>query len=196
MSSVFFLFALTFVALLVYISYRYGSVYHTWMMIPKDDQREIEQAHRDYHLRNSTHGKNIQKGSLLYRKGLVSQTGLAIYQNGIYGKFCIGNHGKYRFKSIDEISAIFLSEAENPMVSRSNWIAKKSWRFLQIETVDYQVFSVDSRYHDLDEIIHHLKKQMGDRWDELYSEEHDIIGILTCGTIGWHTYLRKKNRTL
>ncbi len=79
MSSEFLVFAISFVLLFVYISYRYGSVYHTWMMISKEDQREIEQAHRDYHMRNPTPVKNIQRGSILYRKGLVSQTGLAIY---------------------------------------------------------------------------------------------------------------------
>lgn len=52
---------------------------------------------------------------------------------------------------------------------------------------------VDSRYHELDDIVNLLKKLVGDRWDELFTEEHDIIGSISRGTIGWHTYLRKNN---
>ncbi len=177
--------------LIVYILLRYGPVYNSWMGIPKDVQKKIERAHKEY-IRVHKELKKIKpRGKLLYKKWLFSHSGVAIYSDGIYGKFCVGSKGKYKFKNFEIISAIYPVEMENPFTNKDSLLlGLKGWKELQIETKDYEVLLIDSRKHNFNTLIPILKKAMGSRWNEVYKESEVIKGNPLNSQVGWHSFIR------
>jgi len=181
------------VGLFVYILLRYGPVYHSWMGIPEELQKKIEHAHKEYVKTHKNVKKAKPKGKPLYKKRLVSHSGVAIYSNGIYGKFCIGAKGKYKFKRFEDISAIYPVEVENPFTNRDSLLLGfKGWKELQIETKDYEVLMIDSRVHDFEELVPILKRAMGPLWNKVYRESEVIKGNFLSGRTGWHSFIRNE----
>jgi parallel beta-helix repeat protein len=184
-------FSFGFVAILVYYLMRYGPVNKTWMRITKEQINTLKQAQNEYYMLNPGLKKLKPKGSPHYKSKLVSHEGVAIYQDGIYGKYCLGPNGKYKFKRFDMISAIFPVEVENPMVKTDSVLmGLKSWKELQVETMDFEVLLIDSRKHNFDVIIPALKRGLVGRWDELYRENQVIRGKILEGEVGWHSRIR------
>jgi parallel beta-helix repeat protein len=184
-------FSFGFVAILVYYLMRYGPVNKSWMRISKAQINSLKQAQNEYYMLNPGLKKLKPKGSPHYKSKLVSHEGVAIYGDGIYGKFCLGPNGKYKFKRHDMISAIYPVEVENPMVKTDSVLmGLKSWKELQVETKDFEVLLIDSRKHNFDVIIPALKKGLMGRWDELYRENQVIRGKILEGEVGWHSLIR------
>ncbi len=179
------------VVILVYYLMRYGPVNKTWMRITKAQVNTLKQAQNEYYMLNPGLKKLKPKGAPHYKSKLVSHEGVAIYGDGIYGKFCLGPNGKYKFKRYDMISAIFPVEVENPMVKTDSVLmGLKFWKELQVETKDFEVLLIDSRKHNFDVIIPALKKGLMGRWDELYRENQVIRGKILEGEVGWHSLIR------
>ena len=190
-------FSFTIVIIIVYLLLRYGPVEHSWMGISKVHQKKLKKAQKEYLLKYGVKREHEEIGYPLYKKLLASHSGLAIYKEGIYAKFCLGSRGKYKFKKFDMFSGIFPVEIENPFTKTdSKWFGLKFWKELQIETKDYEVFLIDSRKHEFNTVIPILREAMGSLWDELYKENEIIRSVAFKGEVGWHSFIRSGSKII
>jgi hypothetical protein len=179
-------FALT--GLFVYALLRYGSVSREYVKIEKDEVKKLKAEHKRY---KQSKLPSKPEGKPLYKKRMVSHEGLAIFNNGIYAKFMIGKKGKYRFVPFTDVSDIYPAKMENPFTkSDSVLMGLKSWKEMQIETVDGMVHVVDSRKHDFSTITPTLKGAMGGRWDSVYHADEVLWSNIREGDVWIHKSIR------
>ncbi|MFQ6106794.1 MAG: right-handed parallel beta-helix repeat-containing protein [Thermoplasmata archaeon] len=177
-----------FVGLLVVLLLRYGPVDHSWVKLEKEQIKRLKAAHKAY---RRSHAPARPMGRPLYKRRILSHEGLAIFQNGLYAKFCVGRKGRYRFVPFEEISGIYPVKMENPLTKKdSRWLGLSSWKALQIETESSMVLLVQSIRHKFDEVVPALKRGMGDRWDRLYHPEEVLWSNLMEGEAMIHKSIR------
>jgi parallel beta-helix repeat protein len=180
-----------FIPILVYVLVRYSPTYYTYIKIPKDKKEILEQA-REAHQATFGSIKKKPTGELRYKKGMPTYNGLTIYTDGIYAKWCFGSIGRFKFKTLDEISYIYPVEIESPMVKQDSLLfGRKSWKMLQIESMDYEVLLIDSRVHDFNTLIPLLKELRGSEWEGEYLKHNVIRGKLFESKMGWHSLIRE-----
>lgn len=170
---------------------RYGPVYRGYINITNAQHQKLEKANQEY--MGSIRLTEIPSptGEVLYKTSLISHDGLAVYDDGIYAKFCVGRKGKYKLKRFDEISDIFPVEIENPIAKPDSVLTGPSyWEALQLETSAYEVVVVDSRKHNFDELIPTLRTVFGTSWNNIYHDTEVIRGRLIQSNIGVHSYVR------
>ena len=157
-----------FVGLLLYVVLRFGPVDNQWCRLTKDETKELENLNKEYK-RNYPSPEVKPAGVPIYKKNLVSHTGMLIYTNGIYAKFSLGTKGKYRFVPFENISGIFPGEADNPYAAKDSVLTgPASMKVLQIETKDYMTLVVFSNSHKFEVLVPKLKEAIGPKWNELY----------------------------
>lgn len=179
-----------FVGLLIYLVLRYGPVSHSWVKLKKEQIKSLKAANKRY---SSTRPKTKPMGKPLYKRKMISHDGLAIFNNGIYAKFCIGNKGRYRFVPFEEISGIYPVKIENPFAKRdSMWFGLTSWKALQVETKSSMVCLIDARKHDFRKVIPILKKAMGSRWNGLYHPDEVLWSNILEGDALVHKSIRSE----
>jgi len=186
-----FAFSFGITAILAYLAKRYGPVNHTWLNIPAPEQANLERLHDEYLRSGQAVPGGRPAGAPIYERALVSHDGLAIYPTGMYAKFSLGRTGKYQFRRFEELSGIYPVVMENPFTTQdSALMGLKSWKELQLETRDCQVFLIDSRRHDFDVVVPILKERLGGEWNRLYREGEVLRHDLRAGYAGWHSAIR------
>jgi len=144
---------------------KFGSYRRFIVGLKRDDINRIKATRKSYNA-GRTRGK--PEPPRAYVKAMFTDSGIAVYQNGIVADFCVGELCKYRFAPFADISGIYPVKIRE---ERGLAGSVKTRDGLQIETVDMMVFIVDSARHDLTKFVATMKQMMAGTWDRVYRRD-------------------------
>jgi hypothetical protein len=152
---------------------------------------ELGQLKAIYHRDQRTHAKVRPTGRALYKKGMSTHWGLAVYENGMRGKFCLGKRGTYRFVTYDEVSGLFPVGYGQVLAASllvlGGELGKKD---LQVETVGGQTYVIQAVRHPLEKVVPVLQGAMGQRWLQAYRPDEVVERGIGGGSIYIHKIIR------
>ncbi len=104
------------------------------------------------------------RGRPLYKRLLNPWFGLAIYGNGIKGRWCFIDEVRTRFVPFSLISSVY-------EVKLSIGRFGPHSEALQVETFDYETLVIPSDVHDTKEVLRILEGAMGSGWKDVHRED-------------------------
>ncbi len=163
-------------------------VNHPSVRLSRDELGKLKAIYRRD---QRTHAKVRPSGRALYKKGMTTHWGLALYENGMRAKFCLGRRGTYRFVTYDEVSGLFPVGYGQVLAASllvlGGELGKKD---LQVETVGGQTYVIEAVRHPLEKVVPVLQGAMGTRWLQAYRPEEIVDRGIGGGSVYIHKIIR------